>query len=162
VLPGTQPPQTLAGKIAAVDPNVDPATRAVKLRASVQDGKAELRPGMFVNVSVVLPERANVVFVPATAIMRAPYGNSVYIVEDRKDDKGRPVNGMDGKPGKAARQQFVRVGQSRGDFVAIDEGVTAGQEVVTLGAFKLRNGAPVMVNNEIKLSPSQTPNPPNR
>ena len=70
----------------------------VKLRASVNDKKAQLRPGMFVNVSVVLPERANVVFVPATAIMRAPYGNSIYIVEDRKDDKGRPVNGPDGKP----------------------------------------------------------------
>jgi membrane fusion protein (multidrug efflux system) len=102
------------------------------------------------------------VFVPATAIVRAPYGNSVYIVEDRKDDKGHPVNGMDGKPGKAARQQFVRIGQSRGDFVAIDEGVNAGQEVVTLGAFKLRNGAPVMVNNALKLSPSKTPTPPNR
>jgi membrane fusion protein (multidrug efflux system) len=177
VLPGTQPPQTLAGKIVAVDPNVDPVTRAVKLRASVderaskdenaKDGKDakdkdQLRPGMFVNVSVVLPERQNVVFVPATALMRAPYGNSIYIVENRKDDKGRPVNGPDGKPAKVARQQFVRIGSSRGDFVAIEEGVTAGQEVVTLGAFKLRNGAPVMVNNEIKLPTSQTPHPQNR
>jgi len=165
-LPGAQPPRPLAGKIVAVDPNVDPVTRAVKLRASVEEvqekGKAKvdadkpsadaLRPGMFVNVSVVLPERASVVFVPATSIMRAPYGNSVYIVED----------GPGGKPAKVARQQFVRIGVTRGDFVAIDEGVTAGQEVVTLGAFKLRNGAPVVVNNEIQLSPSQTPNPQNR
>jgi membrane fusion protein (multidrug efflux system) len=165
VLPGTQPPETLLGKIAAVDPNVDPVTRAVKLRASVKDDERngdKLRPGMFVNVSIVLPQQANVVFVPATAVMRAPYGNSVYIIEDHKDDQGRPVNGMDGKPGKIARQQFVRVGASRGDFVAIDEGVTAGQEVVMLGAFKLRNGAPVMVNNQTQLSPSQTPTPPNR
>jgi membrane fusion protein (multidrug efflux system) len=72
------------------------------------------------------------------------------------------VNGPDGKPGKVARQQFVRVGISRGDFVAVEEGVTAGQEVVMLGAFKLRNGAPVTVNNQIKLSPSQTPTPQNR
>ncbi len=153
-VPGAQLPQTLSGKIAAVDPNVDPVTRAVKLRASVDEVKADadkasaddaLRPGMFVNVSVVLPQRANVVSVPATAIIRSPYGNSVYIVE-----------------GKVARQQFVRVGVSRGDFVAIDEGVTAGQEVVTLGAFKLRNGAPVVVNNEIQLSPSQAPRPENR
>ncbi|HET6280427.1 MAG TPA: efflux RND transporter periplasmic adaptor subunit [Polyangia bacterium] len=163
VLPGTQPPQTLAGKIAAIDPNVDAATRSVKLRATtVQEDKNQLRPGMFVNVSVVLPERADVVFVPATAIMRAPYGNSIYIVEDRKDEKGRPVNGPDGKPAKVARQQFVRVGVTRGDFVAIEDGVTAGQEVVILGAFKLRNGASVMVNNEIKLTPSQTPHPQNR
>jgi len=159
-LPGAQPPRTLTGKVAAVDPNVDPITRAVKLRASVEEGSEKikpgtekpidaLRPGMFVNVSVVLPERASVVFVPATSIMRAPYGNSVYVVEDK--------NG-----GKVARQQFVRVGVSRGDFVAIDEGVTAGQQIVTLGAFKLRNGAPIVVNNEIQLSPSQTPTPQNR
>jgi membrane fusion protein (multidrug efflux system) len=162
-LPDAQPPRTLAGKIAAVDPSVDPITRAAKLRASVEAVKADadkpsadaLRPGMFVNVSVVLPERASVVFVPATSIRRAPYGNSVYIVEDEKDGPG-------GRPAKVARQQFVRVGVSRGDFVAIDEGVTPGQEVVTLGAFKLRNGAPVVVNNEIQLSPSQTPNPQNR
>jgi membrane fusion protein (multidrug efflux system) len=161
-LPGTQPPRTLTGKVAAVDPNVDPATRAVKLRASVQGDRAELRPGMFVNVSIVLPERAEVVFVPATSILRAPYGNSVYIIEDRKDDKGQVVKGPDGKPGKIARQQFVRVGQTRGDFVALEDGVAAGQEVVILGAFKLRNNAPVMVNNSVKLSPSQTPHPQNR
>ncbi|MDB4980088.1 MAG: putative Co/Zn/Cd efflux system rane fusion protein [Myxococcales bacterium] len=180
-LPGTQPPRTLAGKIAAIDPNVDPLTRAVKLRASVDDVPApgpadpanadrannkdktgELRPGMFVNVSVVLPNRASVVFVPATAVMSAPYGNSVYVVEDRKDDAGHPVSGPGGKPAKVVRQQFVRLGITRGDFVAIDDGVSAGQEVVMLGAFKLRNGAPVFVNNEVQLSPSQTPNPPNR
>lgn len=166
-LPGTQPLRTLPGKITAVDPNADPVTRAVKVRASVDEGgdKAgadELRPGMFVNVSVVLPEKASVVFVPDTAIKRAPYGNSIFIVEDHKDEAGHPVPGPGGKPGKVARQQFVRVGASRGDFVAIDEGVTAGQEVVTQGAFKLRNGAPVFVNNEIQLQPSQTPSPQNR
>jgi membrane fusion protein (multidrug efflux system) len=172
-VPGAQPPRTLAGKIAAVDPNVDPVTRAAKLRASVEEVQEKvkadayklsdaLRPGMFVNVSVVLPERASVVFVPATSIMRAPYGDSIYIVEDKKDEEGHPVSGPGGRPAKVARQQFVRVGASRGDFVAIDDGVTAGQEVVTLGAFKLRNGAPVIVNNEIQLPSSQTPNPQNR
>ena len=163
-LPGTQPPRTLTGKVAAVDPNADPLTRAVNVRASVDEKQdpGELRPGMFVNVSIVLPERASVVFVPATAIMRAPYGNSVYIVEDKKDESGHAVSGPDGRPAKVARQQFVRVGVTRGDFVAIDEGVTAGQEVVVLGAFKLRNGAPVLVNNEIQLPSSQTPNPQNR
>lgn len=165
-LPGTQtenkPAQVLNGKIAAIDPNVDPATRAIKLRATVNEGKDQLRPGMFVNVSIVLPERSNVVFVPSTAIMRAPYGNSVYVVEDKKDDKGQVIKGPDGKPAKVARQQFVRIGNTRGDFVAIDEGVTAGQEVVSQGAFKLRNGAPIMVNNSLKLDPSQTPKPQNR
>jgi membrane fusion protein (multidrug efflux system) len=161
VLPGTQPPQTLQGKVSAAEPNADPATRAVKLRASVNDEKAQLRPGMFVNVSVLLPEKVQVVSVPATAVARAPYGDSVYVVEPRKDEKGSPVRGFDGKPGKVARQQFVRVGQARGDFVAILDGVTAGQEVVTQGAFKLRNGAPIVVNNQVKLSPSQAPQPEN-
>jgi membrane fusion protein (multidrug efflux system) len=166
-IPGSQPVRTLSGKVAAVDPNVDPVTRAVKIRASVEEpaGEAsadEVRPGMFVNVAVVLPKRDKVVFVPATSIMRAPYGNSIYVVEDRKDEAGHVVKGPDGKPAKVARQQFVRLGATRGDFVAIDEGVTAEQEVVVLGAFKLRNGAPIFVNNEIQLSPSQKPTPPNR
>lgn len=159
----TEPP--LPGKIAAVDPNIDPVTRSVKLRASVADETAvrdKLHPGMFVNVSVVLPQQSKVVSVPATAVLRAPYGNSVFIVEDRKDEQGKPVSGPDGKPGKVARQQFVRVGSARGDFVAIDEGVKAGEEVVMLGGFKLRNGAPVMVNNSNQLAPSQNPTPPNR
>jgi membrane fusion protein (multidrug efflux system) len=162
VLPGTNPPQVLEGKIAAADPNADPGTRAVKLRASVKDDKDQLRPGMFVNLSVVLPERLNVVAVPATAILPAPYGDSIYVIEARKDQAGHPVSGPDGKPAKVARQQFVRVGQARGDFVSIAEGVTAGQEVVTEGAFKLRNGAPVIVNNQIKLTPSLAPRPENR
>lgn len=162
VVPGANPPRTLEGKIVAADPNADPATRAVKLRASVKEDKDQLRPGMFVNVSVLLPERVNVVSIPATAVLRAPYGDSVYVVEDRKDDKGVLVKGPDGKPAKMARQQFVRLGQTRGDFVAIIDGVTAGQEVVTQGAFKLRNGAPIMVNNQVKLTPSQAPRPENR
>jgi membrane fusion protein (multidrug efflux system) len=162
VLPGTNPPRTLDGKVAAADPNADPATRAVKLRASVKDDKDQLRPGMFVNVSVLLPERIDVVAVPATAILPAPYGDSVYVVEPRKDDSGRPVTGRDGKPAKVARQQFVRVGQARGDFVSIVEGITAGQEVVTEGVFKLRNGAPIIVNNTVKLTPSLAPRPENR
>ncbi len=161
-LPGTQPPETLDGKIAAVDPTVDPSTRALKLRASVDDKQSRLRAGMFVTVSIVLPERSTVVYVPATAIVRAPYGDSVYVVEDRKDQAGKPVMGLDGKPGKMARQQFVRLGTPRGDFIAIDEGLTAGQEVVTQGAFKLRNGAPIMVNNDVKIQPSLSPRPENR
>ncbi len=115
-LPGAQPPRTLSGKIAAVDPNVDPITRAVKMRASVEENDKDaqgatsaddLRPGMFVNVSIVLPDRASVVFVPATSIMRAPYGNSIYVVEDKKDEAGHPVKG----PG--ARRPRSRASSSR-------------------------------------------------
>jgi membrane fusion protein (multidrug efflux system) len=117
---------------------------------------------MFANVTVVLPEQASIVAIPASALVRASYGDSVFVVEDKKDEGGHVLSGADGKPAKIARQQFVRTGESRGDFVAIADGVQAGQEVVTAGAFKLRNGAGIVVNNEIKTKPELAPRPPNR
>src|SRR5262249_51990399 len=133
------------GTISAIDPTVDPATRTIKLRASVPAAAAQLRPGMFVTVEVVLPAKGRRTIVPATAVVHASYGDSVFVVEDQP--------GPDGQARKAARQQFVRTGESRGDFVAVLDGVKPGQEVVVAGAFKLRNGAPVVVNNEVKLDP---------
>jgi membrane fusion protein (multidrug efflux system) len=112
---------------------------------------------MFVTVTVVLPQSANRVIVPATAVVHASFGNSVFIIEDKKDEGGAVVNGPDGKPLKAVRQQFVRLGESRGDFVAVLDGVKPGQEIVTSGAFKLRNGAGVVVNNEVKQNPQLAP-----
>jgi membrane fusion protein (multidrug efflux system) len=154
-------PLAAAGAIAAIDPTVDAATRTVKVRATVAD-TAKLRPGMFVTAEVVLAEKANRVTVPAMAVVHASYGDSIFVVEDRKDEKGAVVAGPDGKPVKVARQQFVRTGGARGDFVAVLDGVTAGQEVVVAGAFKLRNGAPVAINNDVKLDPQLSPKPENR
>jgi membrane fusion protein (multidrug efflux system) len=142
------------GNIRAIDPSVDVATRSVKVRASVPNQQHHLRPGMFVNVSVVLPQRAKVVVVPQTALVHAPYGDSVFIVEEDKNAGGKPT--------KIVRQQFVRTGEPRGDFVTIAEGVQPGQEVVTAGAFKLRNGARVIVTKDVKPAPDLTPHPPNR
>ncbi|HEX9297256.1 MAG TPA: efflux RND transporter periplasmic adaptor subunit [Polyangiaceae bacterium] len=150
------------GTVAAINPTVDATTRTLKLRASVPNKDEKLRPGMFAKVAVVLPDQGTVVAIPASAIVRASYGDSVFVVEDKKDASGSPVASPDGKPAKVARQQFVRVGQPRGDFVAIADGVKSGQEVVTAGAFKLRNGAGVIVNNEIKLDPQLAPRPENR
>jgi membrane fusion protein (multidrug efflux system) len=150
------------GKIAAIDPTVDATTRSLKLRASVPNKDEKLRPGMFAKVAVVLPEQGTVVAIPASAVVRASYGDSVFIVEDKKDESGSPVKGPDGKPAKVARQQFVRAGESRGDFIAIVDGVKPGQEVVSAGAFKLRNGAGVVVNNDIKVEPQLAPRPENR
>jgi membrane fusion protein (multidrug efflux system) len=141
--PGGTP---LSGTVGAVDPTVDAVTRTIKLRASVPNNKDKLRPGMFVNVEVVRGERKKVVTAPLTAVVHASYGDSVFVVE----------NGPDGKS-KAARQQFVRLGGARGDFVAILDGVKSGQELVTAGAFKLRNGAPVAVHNEVKPTPALQP-----
>ncbi len=152
----------LDGKIAAIDPSIDSATRTIKLRATVPNTAEKLRPGMFATVSVVLPDRGTVVTIPATALVHASYGDSVYVVEDKKDDKGAPVLGADGAPAKIARQQFVRVGEARGDFVVILDGVTKGLDIVTAGAFKLRNGASVVVNNDVKQTPELAPHPTNR
>jgi membrane fusion protein (multidrug efflux system) len=103
-----------------------------------------------------------VVTVPATAIIHASYGDSVFAVEPKKPGTPGTAQTPDGKQVKVARQQFVRVGPARGDFVAITKGVQPGQEVVSAGAFKLRNGAPVVVNNRAQARPEIDPRPENR
>ncbi|HXX66274.1 MAG TPA: efflux RND transporter periplasmic adaptor subunit [Polyangiaceae bacterium] len=140
---GTAP---VDGTLAAIDPAIDATTRSIKLRASLPNREEKLLPGMFARVSVVLPDRRQVTILPVSGLVHASYGDSVFVVEDRKDDAGNPVLGPDGRPAKAARQQFVKVSETRGDFAAVVSGVTSGQEVVTAGAFKLQNGAPVAVN----------------
>jgi membrane fusion protein (multidrug efflux system) len=147
----------LTGTIGAVDPTVDSNTRAIKLRASIPNKQDRLRPGMYVNVTVVRGAPSKVIIAPATAIVHASYGDSVFVVEPKKGENGAAVTGPDGKPAKVARQQFVRLGAARGDFVAIADGVKPGQELVTAGAFKLRNGSGVIVNNSIKTNPSLQP-----
>jgi membrane fusion protein, multidrug efflux system len=154
------PPQE--GKVTAVDPEVDSLTRTIKVRAAVPNKGETLRPGMFANVTVVLPQRGDVVAIPATALIHASYGDSVFVVEDKKDETGTVASGADGKPVKIARQQFVRTGPSRGDYIAIADGVTAGQDVVSAGAFKLRNGSKVTVNNDVKVDAQIAPRPENR
>jgi membrane fusion protein, multidrug efflux system len=137
-----------AGAIAAVDPSIDPVTRTIKLRAGIPNQGEKLRPGMFVRVTVLKGENSKVTIAPLTAVVHASYGDSVFVVEAK-----------DGH--KIARQQFVRLGTTRGDFVAIADGVKAGQELVTEGAFKLRNGSGVVINNEIKPPASTSPTLPN-
>jgi membrane fusion protein (multidrug efflux system) len=154
--------QGIAGTISAIDPTVDPTTRNMKIRAAIPELPGSPRPGMFVNVQVIKPTQAAVVALPATAIVHASYGDSVFVLEEKKP--GSP--GMDrtpaGKPVKIARQQFVRTGAVRGDFVAITKGVAAGQEVVSAGAFKLRNNSPVYVDNTVQAKPQLAPHPENR
>jgi membrane fusion protein (multidrug efflux system) len=154
--------EALAGTISAVDPTVDPMTRNVKIRAAVPELPGSPRPGMFVTVQVVKPTQAAVVAVPATAIVHASYGDSVFVIEDKKPGAPGAAQTPDGKPIKVARQQFVRTGAVRGDFVAITKGISAGQEVVTAGAFKLRNNSPVVVDNTVLATPQLAPHPENR
>lgn len=155
------PELTGLGTIAAIEPNVDPSTRMLSLRAVVADEHSALQPGMFVRVEVVLPEERRMITVPLTAVVYASFGDSVFVVEDPPD--GAKISpGPNGEPGRVARQQFVRLGERRGDFVAVLDGVEAGQEVVIGGAFKLRNNAPVFVNNELAIPAELQPTPPNR
>jgi len=148
--------------IAAIDPTLDPVTRSGRIRAAVKKMDGVISPGMFVNVSVILPAKRRVTMIGATSLVHASFGDSVFVIEDRKDEKGGVVAGRDGQPAKMARQQFVKTGEARGDFVEIVEGVKQGQEIVAQGAFKLRNGAPVVINNSVRVEPGLAPRPENR
>ena len=154
--------EALAGTISAIDPTVDPTTRNVKIRAAIPELPGTPRPGSFVTVDVIKPTKASVVAVPGTAIVHASYGDSVFVIEDKKPGSPGMDKTPDGKVVKIARQQFVRTGAARGDFVAITKGVSAGQQVVTAGAFKLRNNAPVFVDNTVQAKPQLDPHPENR
>lgn len=142
----------LRGVIAAIDPQVDATSRTVRIRASTQDPNQKLRPGMFVNVAVELDEKRNVVTVPVTAIKYAAYGDSVFVVEDDSASASAQV----------ARQQFVQLGRTRGDFIEVSKGLEGNERVVSAGAFKLRNGTPVKIENEVALKAAQHPQPENR
>jgi membrane fusion protein, multidrug efflux system len=145
------PNVTFDGKINAVDAVVDEATRNVRVQATLSNRNGLLRPGMFVNSQVPLASKASHVVLPATAIQFAPYGDMVYIVEEMKAPDGKTYRGV--------RQQVVKVGESRGDRVAILSGVKPGEEVVTSGVFKLRPGVHVQVNNSIQPANSESPTP---
>jgi membrane fusion protein (multidrug efflux system) len=144
------------GTISAIEPAVDTVTRTVKVRASLSNRDERLRSGMFVKVKVVLPEQQTLVVIPATAVVHATFGDSVFCVDTKST-----TNQVD-KKARVARQQFVKLGNSRGDFVSVLAGLTPGEEVVSEGAFKLRNGSSLVINNEVKLDPKLAPHPDNR
>lgn len=159
----TASPKTeLPAQIVAVGPRVDEATRNVDLRARVSDPTGHLKPGMFMEVTVVMPQRLNVVAVPATAIVHASFGDSIFVIEEKKPGSPGMAQTPQGKKVQIARQQFVRVGSTRGDFVQVIQGLAPGAQVVTGGAFKLRNGAPVVVDNAAAPRPELQPRPENR
>jgi len=144
----------VTGRITAVDSIFDEKTRNVQVQATFANADGALRPGMFVQTEITLGASQPVVALPASAISYAPYGDSVYVVTDIKGGNGQTYKGV--------RQQFVTLGATRGDQVAVVSGVKAGDEVVTSGVFKLRNGAAVLVNNTVKPGNDPTPTPENR
>ena len=136
--------------ITAISPEVDATTRNIRVQATLANEDEQYRAGMYVNVAVVLPVKEKVLTIPATSILYAPYSDSVFVIEEKKGDDGAPA-------GATVRQQFVRLGQKRGDFIAVTSGLKADEKVVSTGAFKLRNGQAVKVDNklepEFKLAP---------
>lgn len=148
VVPGREFP----GKLTALNSSVDPVTRNVTLQATIENKDHALRPGMFTKIDVLLPEKQKTLIVPGTAISYAPYGDSVFVIEKKKDEKT-------GKESQVLRQQFVRVGEARGDFVSITKGLEDGQQIVGAGVFKLRNGMSVVINNDLAPKPELNPKP---
>ena len=146
------PGHEFKGKITAVNSMVDAVTRNVTVQGTLENPDHTLRPGMFAKVDVILPQKGKTLVVPGSAVSYAPFGNSVFIIETKKDPKT-------GKESQSIRQQFVRVGEARGDFVSINEGLKAGETIVSTGVFKLRNGMPVTINNELAPKPQLNPKP---
>ena len=146
------PGRVFHGTLTAINSAVDVATRNVTLQATFPNSDHMLRPGMFAKVDVVLPRKEPVLAIPATAIAYAPYGDSVFVIEKKKDEKS-------GKESQVIRQQFIRTGETRGDFVTVTQGLNAGETVVSSGVFKLRNGMPVVINNELAPKPELSPVP---
>ena len=141
----------MTGQITAVNPEVETTSRNIRVQATVANQGERLRPGMFVNVAVIQPAASQVLAIPATAILYAPYSDSVFLVEEAKAEGGEETSA------KVVRQQFVRLGEKRGDFVAVVSGLKPEQTVVSTGVFKLRNGQAVVIDNslapEFKLAP---------
>jgi membrane fusion protein (multidrug efflux system) len=142
------------GTITAINPDIDPATRNVRIQATLDNADGRLRPGMFVEVELILARSEQVKFIPATAVLHAPFGDSVFVIE--KDESAEGAE----KP-LVVRQRFVRLGARQGDFVAVTSGVEVGEQIVTTGVFKLRPGTVVVIDNSLAPEFQLEPKPKN-
>lgn len=152
VVADTAPESVQVGELTTISPEVDANTRNVRCRATFPNADGVLRPGMFADATVILPVADEVLSIPATAVIFAPYGNSVYVVTEEKDEDS-------GESYLVASQKFVRLGERRGDFVAVISGLEPRDTVVSSGAFKLRNGARVAVFNDLAPEADLDPTP---
>jgi membrane fusion protein (multidrug efflux system) len=148
------PDKPFVGKIIATNPDVDLATRSVRVRAKVANPDDLLRSGMFATATVIMPEKKTVLPVIATAVAYATFGNSVFVIDEQENEES-------GETEKVLRQQFIRLGKARGDFIDVIDGLKAGDTVVTSGVFKLRSGMKVIIDNTLAPKPSMNPQPSN-
>ncbi len=146
------PGREFSGTLTAINSAIDTATRSVQLQATLENKDNSLRAGMFARVQLLLPQKNSTLYIPATAVAYAPFGDSIYILEKKRNEKTK-------KDELILRQQFVRLGETRGDFVAVTEGVKKGQEIASTGAFKLRNGMNVVVDNALAPKAQLAPAP---
>ncbi len=146
------PDHDFKGQLTAVNSMVDGVTRNVTAQATLENLDHALHPGMFAKVEVLLPQKSKTVVIPGSAVSYAPFGDSVYVIEKKKDPKT-------GKESQMLRQQFVRIGEARGDFIAVTKGLKPGETIVSTGVFKLRNGMNVTINNDLAPQPQEKPNP---
>ena len=146
------PGRVFTGELAAINPDLDSALRTVRVRAKFENADELLRAGMFVRVKAELPGDQSVLAIPSTAILSAPYGDSVFVVTPQI---------ANGATSLVVEQKFIRTGRTKGDFVSVESGLKPGDRVVTAGIFKLRKGMRVTENNALTPAPSQTPTPPN-
>jgi membrane fusion protein (multidrug efflux system) len=146
--------QQFEGKITAINPDIDSATRNVRVQATLSNADGRLRPGMFVSVDMVLGRSEKVLLIPATAVLHGPFGDSVFAVEEAKAN-------ANGAKSLVAQQRVVRLGARQGDFVVVTDGVKPGEQIVSTGVFKLRQGMPVVVDNTLAPHFALTPRPKN-
>lgn len=147
------PGREFEGVLTAVNSEIDPVTRNIRLQGTLENPDGALRPGMFARVEVFQGGADRVLRIPLTALFRASYGDSVFVVSEK--------TGEDGAKEMVAEQRFIRTGRAAGDFISVVEGLSEGDTVVSAGAFKLRNGSSVRVDNSLAPQPSTSPKPEN-
>lgn len=158
------PGQTFEGKVTAVEPQVDASTRNFKAQATLRNPDGALRPGSFAKVGFALGGEREVVVIPQTAVSFNPYGNAVFVIgkvkrkEGETDMQGKPLTGDK----LVVTQRFIKTGATRGDLIAVTDGLKAGEQVVTSGLLKLRNGAEVTINNDVRPAADAQPKVENR
>jgi membrane fusion protein (multidrug efflux system) len=148
------PEKQFDGTLTAINPDLDSGTRSIGLQATFENADKLLRPGMFARIEVLLDGEQKVLVIPATGVLSAPYGDSVYVVQEKPADTNGPA-------GLVVRQQLIRTGRTKGDFVSVESGLKVGERIVRAGLFKLRNGVAISVNDELVPPATETPKPEN-
>lgn len=142
------PDRIFSGVVTALEAQVDPVTRTLEVEARIDNEGGLLRPGMFAIARVILPEDRRIVAVPETAVYYQSFGDSIFVVQE-------------GESGMTVEQRFVKLGERRGDFVEVLSNLKSGEVVASSGVFRLRDGGPVVLDNETKPVPEEDPQPEN-